>query len=175
MEFGKEECFRFLVCASETMLFAWDVITQEIQWTLEQLSSPVNCLTVDPKSIYMAAILKNSECNYCVDAQFRIVNDGFDCFAVFVFVPSSRKSVYHQTSVLGSEPISAVFTPRPNPLKIGPEWLINSRLMIVDSQQVIFTFVYYLLTYFIQNLVFFFHPFFAFFFFFFAGALQFGR
>jgi len=119
MEFGKEECFRFLVCASETMLFAWDVITQEIQWTLEQLSSPVNCLTVDPKSIYMAAILKNSE--------------------LFVFVPSSRKSVYHQTSVLGSEPISAVFTPRPNPLKIGPEWLINSRLMIVDSQQELYS------------------------------------
>lgn len=62
MEFGKDECFRLLVCASETMLFAWDVITQGLQWKFEQpLSSPIICLTVDPKSIYMAAVLKNSE------------------------------------------------------------------------------------------------------------------
>merc|ERR1711911_68393 len=47
----------------------------------------------------------------------------------------SCKPVYHQPSILSSEPISAVFTPRSNPLKIGPEWLINSRLMIMDSQQ----------------------------------------
>lgn len=116
LEFGKDECFRFLVCASETMLFAWDVITQGLQWKFEQnLPSPVSCLIVDPKSIYMAAILKNSE--------------------LIVFAPSSCKPVYHQTSILSSEPISAVFTPRSNPLKIGPEWLINSRLMIIDSDQ----------------------------------------
>lgn len=63
MEFGKDECFRFLVCASDTMLFAWDVITQGLLWKFDQqLTSPINCLIVDPKSIYMAAILKNSEC-----------------------------------------------------------------------------------------------------------------
>ena len=35
-----------------------------------------------------------------------------------------------------SEPIGAVFIPRPNPLANGPEWLVNSRLLIVDDKQV---------------------------------------
>lgn len=60
MEFGREQCFRYLVCATERSLFAWDVITQGLLWKVGHLPGPVACLVADPRSIYMAAVLRNS-------------------------------------------------------------------------------------------------------------------
>ncbi len=55
---------------------------------------------------------------------------------VFIFSPSSSKPVYTIAKMNSSEPVAAVFIPRPNPLAKGPEWLVNSRLLIVDDKQV---------------------------------------
>ncbi|EFX78840.1 hypothetical protein DAPPUDRAFT_305112 [Daphnia pulex] len=115
MEFGRDQCFRYLVCASKSSLFAWDVISKGLVWKVGKLRSPIRCLVPDPKSSYMAVVLQNSE--------------------VFVFAPSSSKPVHTITNVMSSEPIAALFVPRPNPLANSPEWLVNSRLLIVDDQQ----------------------------------------
>lgn len=61
MEFGRDNCFRYLVCASKSALYAWDVISQGLVWKVGQLHSSVRCLVPDPKSCYMAAVLQNSE------------------------------------------------------------------------------------------------------------------
>lgn len=61
MEFGRDQCFRYLVCATETSLFTWDVITQGLVWKVVDLHSPIQCLVSDPKSSYMASVLKNKE------------------------------------------------------------------------------------------------------------------
>ena len=60
----------------------------------------------------------------------------FIVLIVFVFAPSSSKPVHTITNVNSSEPIAALFVPRANPLANSPEWLVNSRLLIVDDQQV---------------------------------------
>ncbi|KAI9554716.1 hypothetical protein GHT06_019992 [Daphnia sinensis] len=118
MEFGRDHCFRYLVCASKSALYAWDVISQGLVWKVGQLQSSVRCLVPDPKSCFMAAVLQNSE--------------------VFIFSPSSSKPVHAVPKMNSSEPIAALFVPRSNPLASGPEWLINSRLLIVDDQQEFF-------------------------------------
>lgn len=61
MEFGRDKCFRYLICASERSLFAWDVISQGLVWIVPGLHSPIRCLVPDSKSIHMAAILANKE------------------------------------------------------------------------------------------------------------------
>ena len=63
MEFGRDQCFRYLVCATEHSIVAWDVITHGLIWKVADLSSPVVSLTADPKSMYMAVVLQNSEGN----------------------------------------------------------------------------------------------------------------
>lgn len=65
MEFGRDQCFRYLICATETSLFAWDVITQGLAWKVDQLPSPISCLVPDPKSSYMALVLQNKEGMNC--------------------------------------------------------------------------------------------------------------
>ena len=138
MEFGRDQCFRYLVCASKSSLFAWDVISKGLVWKVGKLHSPIRCLVPDPKSCYMAAILQNSDGTLSffypfIESKFLIV---FSRFSVFVFAPSSSKPVHTIRSTGCSEPIAALFVPRPNPLASGPEWLTHSWLLIVDDQQV---------------------------------------
>ena len=61
MEFGRDQCFRYLVCATDTSLFVCDVISQGLIWKVCQLLSQIRCLVPDSKSSYMAMILKNRE------------------------------------------------------------------------------------------------------------------
>lgn len=138
MEFGRDQCFRYLVCATKNSLFAWDVITQGLVWKVSQLHSPVRCLVPDPKSSYMAAILANREGNLQLQLSDNrmTISIIFVSNTVFIFSPSSSKPVYTIAKMNSSEPVAAVFIPRPNPLAKGPEWLVNSRLLIVDDKQV---------------------------------------
>jgi hypothetical protein len=57
-------------------------------------------------------------------------------YLVFVFAPSSSKPVFQQPKSLDSKLLAAVFVPRPNPFASGPEWLCNSRIILVDDRQV---------------------------------------
>lgn len=117
MEFGRDKCFRYLVCATDRSLFAWDVITQGLVWKVGDLPGPIASLAADPKSTHMAIVLKNGH--------------------VFVFEPSSSRPVYHHKPRKENIPetIAALFVPRPNPLASGPQWLTHSRLLIVDRLQ----------------------------------------
>ena len=117
MHFGRDKCFRFLVCATDRSLLTWDVITQGLVWKVGQLPGPVASLAADPKSTFMAAALKNGH--------------------VFVFEPSSSRPVYHHKPHKESpaETIAAVFVPRPVPLSAASGWLAQSRLLLFNSAQ----------------------------------------
>ena len=81
MEFGRDQCFRYLVCVSGRTLCAWDVITQSIKWIVNQLPGPVNCLVSDRNSIFMAIVLDVKS-------------------AVFVFAPSSSEMLHHEKTMI---------------------------------------------------------------------------
>ena len=120
MEFGRDQCFRYLVCVSGRTLCAWDVITQSIKWIVNQLPGPVNCLVSDRNSIFMAIVLDVKS-------------------AVFVFAPSSSEMLHHEKTMrCGGRAVAAVFVPRTIPLMkdVGrPKLLNQSQLIVVDERQ----------------------------------------
>ena len=61
MEFGREQCFRYLVCATENSIFTWDVITRGLIWKVTGLTGRIVDIAADPKSMYMVAVLENSD------------------------------------------------------------------------------------------------------------------
>ena len=115
MEFGRDQCFRYLITVSGCNLCAWDVIAQSVKWMVNQLPGPVSCLVADPSSVFMAVVLDSSE--------------------VFVFAPSSSEPVHHEETMGSARVVSAAFVPRSNALTDGPEWLVQSNLLILDERQ----------------------------------------